>query len=656
MGDLISPASSISTQAMTISPSTSMEPSHRSPVRWDQVASLAARSLKGVYEATHVVLALHTAAGLTVVASEPQARPHNRTLSQQALQMAIALAADNKPALLPAIGDCEELQELRELLDTEAVLHVPLLYEGQYIGSALLGDATATLKESQRSIQQWATSLVSAALVAAIDAADIQARYHQLATENKHPVLAVYENGSVFDCNLAALNAWRLSRDEMLGMSLFDLLSPSADSVTQQMLADALRDGVAETEALCLWPDGKTSPAHLRAQAVAGALHPSLQISVLDLAAIRAEQEQTRKNERLCALGRMAGGTAHHLNGLLGVILGQAQLLSRQQSAPRVVDGARKIEVATLEASAAIKRIAQFAADASGVPQRGLVDLNDIVRQVVESTRPYWADTAQREGRALEIDLELADISLVAGSPDELQQLVTTLIVTACEGMRRGGRIRIRTAESPSCVTLTVKDTEHGTGQRNLPLEFASPFSADGQPAVAARLQTCREIVHRYGGHLVIEDVSGHGTRVLVTLPRANRCDFTVPPTQLQPGQVRARVLVVDDDLPLLETMAEALKLASLEVDTAATGEDALGLLNIRTYDLVITDLSMPGLDGARVAEAAKSLHPDLPVIFLTGWGEQVQPHEARHCDVILSKPVALNELTDVVNRVLAGS
>ncbi len=356
-------------------------------------------------------------------------------------------------------------------------------------------------------------------------------------------------------------------------------------------------------------------------------------------------------------LGGVAGGVVHHLGELASVIVGHTQLLLCRQHAPATLAALRKIEAAAREVAATVRALARATAQSPSRPQLALVDLNETIRAAAGHAMHYWNHLACRRGRPVEIALELEDVPPVSGDPMELDYLVTALLLNSCKAMPEGGRLRVHTSADPSNVTLTLQSTNSSAGQQSLPLqlstgrddEAASPVARDGD------LHACKEIAAHHGGCLLIEAVTGHQATVMLTLPRAQECAFCAPVPAATPAAVRARLLLVDDEEPLLDTIKEAVCLGGFQADVAASGEAALQALNTNTYDLVVTDLGMPRINGARVAEAAKSLNPALPVIILTGWGQQMRPDEARHCDLVLNKPVSLEDLLDAINRTLSG-
>jgi len=157
--------------------------------------------------------------------------------------------------------------------------------------------------------------------------------------------------------------------------------------------------------------------------------------------------------------------------------------------------------------------------------------------------------------------------------------------------------------------------------------------------------------VERHGGVLVIESRSGEGTSVRFSLPacaapRAELPDAGMPATR------RLRMLVVDDEVAVRTTIGDLLTAAGHQPVLAGSGEEALAQLAVTrgAFDVVLTDLGMPGLTGWDVIERVKARWPDLPVILVTGWGEHPRGGDGRHApDAVLAKPITDSHLREVI-------
>ena len=170
------------------------------------------------------------------------------------------------------------------------------------------------------------------------------------------------------------------------------------------------------------------------------ALENSKLYAELRAALVTVEESQQRiiRSERLRALGEMAGGVAHDFNNVLAVVVGRAQLLQRQIEAPDLRRQLKIIEHVAQDGAQTVRRIQEFARMRRTRPWQH-VDVTEVVREVVEATRPHWSDQAQARAVTYTMRLDLAPVPPVAGDPAELRETFLNLLFNALDAMPQGG-------------------------------------------------------------------------------------------------------------------------------------------------------------------------------------------------------------------------
>ena len=178
------------------------------------------------------------------------------------------------------------------------------------------------------------------------------------------------------------------------------------------------------------------------------ALENSRLYAELRTALVTVEESQQRiiRNERLRALGEMAGGVAHDFNNVLAVVVGRAQLLQRQIDAPDLRRQLKIIERVAQDGAQTVRRIQEFARMRRTRPWQH-VDVTEIRREVVEATRPHWSDLAQDRAVTYAMRLDLAPVPPVAGDPAELRETFLNSLFNALDAMPQGGSLRRFTDE-----------------------------------------------------------------------------------------------------------------------------------------------------------------------------------------------------------------
>jgi signal transduction histidine kinase len=391
---------------------------------------------------------------------------------------------------------------------------------------------------------------------------------------------------------------------------------------------------------------------------------------------LRQTQQTVVQQERLRALGQMASGIAHDINNSLSPIITFAEIIDQsephlQPKSPRFL---KHIQTAAEDIARIAARMREFYRRRDGRETLQPIQLNDVVRQVIDLTRPRWRDMPQREGIMIEIDTELAtDLPLLHSDETELREALVNLIVNAVEAMPTGGRITISTklicstskpdaTSPPGQLVLEVCDTGSGMDEETRRHCLEPFYSTKGnRGGTGLGLAMVYGVMQRHEGTIHIDSQPRRGTTVRLVFPlRKTRPAQPRAELPLNHSQARLRILCIDDEPLLRELLKEGLERAQHKVSTADGGEQGLSLFreaqrNGAAFDLVITDLGMPRVDGRAVTSTVKAESPKTPVIMLTGWGGLLPQDGANPCqpDCVLGKPPRLRELVHVIGHLV---
>jgi signal transduction histidine kinase/CheY-like chemotaxis protein len=387
--------------------------------------------------------------------------------------------------------------------------------------------------------------------------------------------------------------------------------------------------------------------------------HEGLLAIVRDMTAQREIEAQMHQSERLTALGQMAGGIAHDFNNLLQAILGYAQLMARSPGNTDVVRrGIDVIEKAANGGAETVRRIQKFARLRPDEPFVTM-DLNQVVRDSLAITRPRWEEKKVKGGVPLQLELELGPVPVVMGRPAEMNEVITNLVLNAIDAMPRGGTLRIRTRLGDHRhAVMTVADTGMGMTEAVRKRVFDPFFTTKGEEGTGLGLSVSHSIVERHGGELRVDSRPGEGTTFTITLPIGMGPGGEATPGGEAGGERKGRILLVDNDPQVLSILGEMLKDAGHHVLPVPSGPEALRVFVPSGFDLVITNVGMPEMSGWDVAERLRTSDPNVPVIFITGWG--LQEEDQARCrrlgiSALLFKPVPPHELHAKVQVALAA-
>jgi two-component system NtrC family sensor kinase len=370
--------------------------------------------------------------------------------------------------------------------------------------------------------------------------------------------------------------------------------------------------------------------------------------------------QQLVQAEKMAALGQTISGVAHELNNPLATILTWSERLAQKS----LEDGARRgIEIILHEAERAAKIVRQLLTFArKRQSTRTMVDLNQVVRETL-ALRAY----EQRVTNITVIDALASGLPQVFADPHQLQQVLLNLVINAEQAMLSAngrGTIVVRTWHDPARETLALELNDDGPGvPPEVQATMFDPFftTKDVGKGTGLGLTVAYAIVQEHGGRIRVESADARGASFIVELPvtPGTRREQAAAPTAEELKRLAGRrVLVVEDEPGLASAVCDALTDAGFLVDRAADGEEALGYVRERPYDLVICDLKMPRLDGRAFYRAIAATAPELAARLIFVTGDVVGTDAERFLEESgcpwLAKPFRLGDLLGAARDVLA--
>jgi len=457
-----------------------------------------------------------------------------------------------------------------------------------------------------------------------------------------------------------------LSADESLGLPIAGLVPERLRPVVQdEILPTLLRDGRWTGEAVLLARDGRevaVSVVAVAHRAADGAVE-FLSAIVRDMterkrieAELRRQREALSQTEKLTTMGTVLAGVAHELNNPLTAVTGYANLLRQDLAGTPSATRAENIAHAADRCASIVRNFLALARKYP--PERQVVRLNDIARDAAE----LLAYNLRVDGIEVRLDLE-EGLPVLWADPHQLHQVVVNLITNARDELRKAPaprRLTLRThaGKTRGRVAVDVEDTGPGVSEEIRDRIFEPFFTTKpvGQ-GTGFGLSLCHGIVEGHGGTLSLVSEPGAGAIFRVELP------VVVPPTpsgknapETTSAVTGKRILVVDDERLVLQFLGEMLGADHHTVDTVSDGTQALEVLRRTSYDLILSDVRMPYLDGPGLYRALERRLPDLCRRFVLMTGDvlsaEIQTFLEQTGVPGLSKPFDRGEVRRVIQQI----
>ena len=381
-----------------------------------------------------------------------------------------------------------------------------------------------------------------------------------------------------------------------------------------------------------------------------------------DVTELRALEQRLLQSQKLEAIGQLAGGIAHDFNNMLTAISGFGDLLRPElEPGSRASEYLDQITRAAARSSRLTSQLLAFSRRQILKPHR--LDLNEVARDMAPMLGPLIGERVR-----LTLTLDEDPAPRVLADRIQIEQVLLNLVLNARDAMPDGGTLEIATrclagrGALDDRVELVVSDSGGGIPAEALDHIF-EPFYTTKPPGqgTGLGLATVYGIVRQSGGEIEVQSEPDQGTRFRIRFPAApaDAEAMTTPVPEAGPlepaADQGATILVVEDEPPVRQLVSKVLERGGYRVLQAATGEDALALPEVESIDLLLTDVVMPGMSGRELASALRTMRPELPVLYMSGYTQdEVLRHGIEAGEVsLLEKPFSPADLLATVRSTL---
>ena len=490
--------------------------------------------------------------------------------------------------------------------------------------------------------------------------------YRKLFENATDMIITTDAKGRYVDANPAACETLGYARDEFLLMDPLKLVPEEARKDAREFWDRFTEEGEAAGEIRLRKKNGDRIVVEHRATAH---FVPGLHLHILrDVTSRKMMEERLRLSYKNDALGALTGGIAHDFNNLLAIILGNVELCMYEmpENFP-LTKNMKEIGDAARRAKDLVSRLLAFSRKTEVRMEN--IDMASTVEQSAKLMKTSIP-------RPVEYRWSLSDdLPPVMADPGEINQLIIHLANNAVEAMGKEGGVleivldkkrfdrrtivRDRVLKPGYYVKLTVRDTGRGIADSHIPRIFDPYFTTKELGKGAGMgLSTVHGIVKVHMGAIQVESQVGKGSEFTVFFPASEPAEPET--TSPAPAFGNEKILLVDDEKPLVKMEKIILEKMGYRVETFVDAEEALACFEQKPgeFDLVITDMAMPRMDGDELAVELLKIRPGMPIILCTGFSEQISEKKAREIGIgrYVKKPCSASQLANVVREVLDES
>ena len=357
---------------------------------------------------------------------------------------------------------------------------------------------------------------------------------------------------------------------------------------------------------------------------------------------------QKEINRKLLAVGELASGVAHNFNNLINVILSKTDLLLKKMEDHPAVSDLTIIRRAATEAAQVVQRLHRTTQE-KGYGKKEWININELLYEVMEMTKPRWQDEAEQRGVSIRISFQLENVPKIYAWSAALKEVFMNIMLNAIDAVfMKGGVIMVQTQAYSQYLKIMILDSGEGMSKATVKQIFKPFFTTKGERGSGLGLSTSYEIIKKHKGDLEVQSMLGKGTTFVISLPLAKK--VSLPPKK---NPLIKKIMLVDDEQDYRKATAELLSLEGYDVEQASDGHEALEKLKKNRYDLILSDISMPKLSGHDLVQKVKSEHKNTKIILISGFNEKLNQEtmESLNVDGWLAKPCLFEDISEAIKK-----
>ncbi|NMB83165.1 MAG: PAS domain S-box protein [Ignavibacteria bacterium] len=365
------------------------------------------------------------------------------------------------------------------------------------------------------------------------------------------------------------------------------------------------------------------------------------------------------QSQRLSAIGEMASAVAHDFNNSLQIIFSNLEIaLLDKNISHQTKKYLETIKTSATDASSRVQLLQRFSGKKQHRTRYEKVSLNKIVEDVIVQSRPLWKDRQEEKGSEISIQTKYSEMPSVYGNEGELRSVLYNLVKNSIEAMPEGGKLYFETGLYQNGAYVQITDSGIGMDEETKTRVFQPFFTTKGfEIGRGLGMSGAYSIIKEHKGELkIIDTAPGKGTTIEIFLPLPKEKIVNQEKIAVEEFTGTAKILWVDDEPMIQEIAKDLIDALGHQGTLVSSGQEALDQLDQNEFDLVITDIGMPRMNGWQLADKINErFGGKVKIAALTGWGNQFDDDErtSHKIDFVLSKPIKINELRLLINKAM---
>ncbi|MBT6230518.1 MAG: response regulator [Candidatus Scalindua sp.] len=382
---------------------------------------------------------------------------------------------------------------------------------------------------------------------------------------------------------------------------------------------------------------------------------------ILDITERKKMEGALIQSEKLKSIGTITAGISHEFNNILAVISGKTQLLKMDyEDNDKLIDELSIIDKAADDGAEISSNMLKFTKTRPDTKEYVTFDIRELIEQSIEFTMPRWMNMAQAKGINYLIDKKgMKKAPSIMCNLTEIREVFINIINNALDAMPDGGSISFCTWSKDDTLFISISDTGKGM-TKEVKYHIFDPFFTTRCPeGTGLGMSMAYGIITRHGGKIEVESDLGKGSTFTLQFPTTNKkiSPTVTPEPEQEINKKNLRILVVDDKEDFYHILDQFLSRKGHNVKTVDNGADAINIIKAEDFDLVLSDLGMPDVNGYELAKAINKLKRRPKIGIITGWTLDLKrfDEEERKVDFILTKPFKNLELTRHINELFGA-